>query len=117
MQRSDADGLWTKAALREAIDRGEVADWKATRYETFRRTMTDADAPYPCYFAAKAEEEGLFRYTFPGAPDDPDARSRLANALETYLTGYESIGPVSSLVVLFEPPAEEQAPETYKRQF
>ncbi|MFC5970003.1 YqcI/YcgG family protein [Halomarina salina] len=79
--------------------------------------MTDEDAPYPCYFAVEAEEEGAFRYTFPGAPDDTDARDRLAEALATYLTGYETVGGLSSLVVLFEPPADEQPAETYKRQF
>lgn len=111
------DSLWTKNALTDVLERGDLADWKRMRYETFHRTMTDDDAPYPCYFAAEAEEEGLFRYSFPGAPDEPDARARLADALEEYLDGYESIGSVTSLVVLFEPPKDEQAPETYKRQF
>ena len=117
MQRSDTEELWTKSALQDAIARDQLADWKRTRYETFRETMTDEEAPYPCYFAVEAEEEGLFRYTFPGAPDDLAARERLADALETYLSGYESIGPISSLVCLFEPPLNEQSAETYKRQF
>ena len=132
MQRSESSELWTKADLQDALARDELADWKATRYETFRETMTDKDAPYPCYFAVEAEEQGLFRYTFPGAPEDPAARSRLASALEAYLADYESIGDISSLVVLFEPPSDEkragagedenesedgQSAETYKRQF
>lgn len=117
MQRSETEELWTKSALRAAIDRGDVADWKATRYATFHGTMTDDDAPYPCYFAADAEEDGLFRYTFPGAPDEDIARARLADALETYLATYDSIGEITSLVVLFEPPSGTQSAETYKRQF
>ena len=117
MERSDPDELWTKSDLTDAIERGVIADWKARRYETFHRTMTDEESPYPCYFAVDAEEDGLFRYTFPGAPDASDARVRLARALEAYLADYESIGDLSSLVVLFEPPPDEQAPGTYKRQF
>jgi hypothetical protein len=134
MERSETN-LWSRSALQDAIARGELADWKVTRYETFRETMTDEDAPYPCYFAVEAEKEGLFRYTFPGAPDDPDARGRLADALEAYLATYESIGDITSLVVLFGPPSgdsdsdgEDEAAgdsngenalpaETYKRQF
>lgn len=117
MERSESDELWTKADLTAAIERGEVADWKARRYETFHETMTDDEAPYPCYFAVDAEREGLFRYTFPGVPDASDTRARLASVLEAYLASYESIGPVTSLVALFEPPARGQAAETYKRQF
>jgi FPC/CPF motif-containing protein YcgG len=114
--RTDGTGLWTKPALRDAIDRGELADWKATRYRAFHRTMTDGETPYPCYFAVEAEEEGRFRYTFPGPPDDAGARSRLAGALEAYLADYESIGGPTSLVVLFEPSGEQSA-GSYKRQF
>ena len=116
MSTPGPDGLWTRSDLESAIERGDLADWKATRYRTFHRTMTDDEAPYPCYFAVEAEEEGLFRYVFPGDPDDPDARTRLARALEAYLADYESIGEFSSLVVLFEP-AGDQSPEAYKRQF
>jgi FPC/CPF motif-containing protein YcgG len=117
MRTLDSNGLWTKTALADAIEHGELADWKAMRYETFHETMTDEDTPYPCYFAVEAEEEGLFRYVFPGAPDDTEARERLADTLETYLDGYESVDEITSLVVLFEPSAAEQSAETYKRQF
>lgn len=117
MSTPGEDGLWTRDALEAAIERNGLDDWKETRYETFHRTMTDEDAPYPCYFAVEAEEEGLFRYVFPGAPDDDEARSRLAGALETYLDSYESIDDLTSLVVLFEPPPDEQPPEIYKNQF
>jgi uncharacterized protein len=116
MNTPGPDGLWTRSGLEAAIERDELADWKATRYRAFHETMTDDEAPYPCYFAVEAEEEGLFRYAFPGSPDDPDARERLARALEAYLAGYESIGDLTSLVVLFEPPGD-QPPEAYKRQF
>lgn len=116
MSTPESDGLWTRGDLESAIERGDLADWKATRYRTFHRTMTDDEAPYPCYFAVEAEAEGLFRYVFPGDSDDPDARTRLARALEAYLADYESIGEFSSLVVLFEP-AGDQPPEAYKRQF
>jgi FPC/CPF motif-containing protein YcgG len=113
----DTNGLWTKPDLEDAIEHDALADWKATRYTTFHETMASEDAPYPCYFAVEAEQDGRFRYIFPGNPDEPDARSRLADALEAYLGTYESIGDITSLVVLFKPPAGEQSAETYKRQF
>jgi len=117
MAAVNTDELWTKHALDDAIEHDELANWKAKRYTTFRKTLTDTDAPYPCYFAVEGEEEGLFRYAFPGSPDEPKARARLATALETYLGVYEEIGEITSLVVLFEPPTDDQSAETYKRQF
>lgn len=117
METPNIDGLWTKAALTDAIENDELADWKAMRYKTFHETMADKDTPYPCYFAVKGEEAGLFRYVFPDNPDNAEPQAQLANALETYLTDYESIGEITSLVVLFKPPPNEQSAEIYKRQF
>jgi FPC/CPF motif-containing protein YcgG len=117
MNGVDPNGLWTKTKLEDTIDRDELTDWKAMRYTAFHETMTNEDAPYPCYFAVEAEQDGLFRYVFPGNPDENAARSRLADALEAYLTNYEAIGDITSLVILFEPPADEQSAGTYKRQF
>lgn len=113
----DTDELWTKSELEDAIERDALADWKALRYATFHETMADGNSPYPCYFAVEAERNGYFRYTFPGSPDDPNARSRLTDALVTYLDDYRTIGDITSLVILFEPPPSEQSTETYKRQF
>lgn len=115
-----------RARVEDRLEREALADWKATRYRTFRETMTDEASPYPCFFAVEAQREGYFRYVFPGPPEEEDALDGLADALERFLDRYDEFGEYPSLVVLFEPPTERSddardagdlPAERYKRQF
>lgn len=117
MGEVDMEELWTKDELVADIQRDTLAGWKVGRYQTFHETMTDEDAPYPCYFAVEAEQAEHFRYTFSGNPDASSTRSQFAGVLKAYLADYESIDDITSLVVLFKPPSGEHSAETYKRQF
>ncbi|WP_408959589.1 YqcI/YcgG family protein [Natrinema sp. 74] len=115
--------LLERDRLEERLAAGELADWKATRYRTFRETMTDEAAPYPCYFAVEAQRKGDFRYVFPESPIDEEALAELVEPLTEFLERYERFGEYPSLVVLFRPPeedpavADEPSTEAYKRQF
>ena len=111
------DPLFDRRTLRDRVESGDIDDWRAERYRSFRATLTSDADPYPCTFAVEAEEEGLFRYLF--ATTDEEGHERVARGLETYLDSYEEIGRFSSLAVFFEPPAEgeEWGPGRYKRAF
>lgn len=109
--------LFDKAQLERRLDRDDLAGWKATRYRTFRETMTDESSPYPCHFAVEAQREGFFRYIFPGPPTDEDALADLVDPLAEFLDRYESFGTYPSLVMLFRPPEDDPSAEAYKRQF
>lgn len=93
--------LLGKDRIEERLAAGDLADWKATRYRTFRETMTDEAVPYPCYFAVEAQRVGYFPYVFPDSPADEDALAALVDPLAEFLETYESIGEYPSLVVLF----------------
>lgn len=109
--------LLDRKRLERLLGRDELADWKARRYRTFRETMTDESAPYPCYFAVEAQREGFFRYVFVDSPTDEDALAKLVAPLAEFLEDYRSYGEYPSLVVFFRPPEDELSAETYKRQF
>lgn len=109
--------LFDKASLERRIERGDLERWKATRYRSFRATMTDGDAPFPCHFAAEAQREGYFRYVFPESPTDDGVLATLGDRLAEFLDGYEELGEYTSLVVLFRPPRADLPAEAYKRRF
>ena len=109
--------LLDRERLERRLASGDLPEWQATRYRTFRETMTDEAAPYPCYFAVEAQREGYFRYTFVDSPTDETALADLVDPLATFLEEYRSYGEYPSLVVLFRPPDGDLAAETYKRQF
>ena len=80
--------LLDRERLERRLEAGDLAAWKATRYRTFRETMTDETAPYPCYFAVEAQREGYFRYVFVDSPTDEDALADLVDRLAEFLDGY-----------------------------
>lgn len=106
----------TREEVEARIADGALAPWKRRRYETFDRTMTESSPSYPCYFAVDAHEEGDLRYVFPEAPGS-GASEAVGDALAAYLDGARDIAAVTSLVVLFEPPASERSAEWYKGEF
>lgn len=109
--------LLSKGDIEEQIKTGKLASWKATRYSTFKETMTDDETPYPCFFAVEAQKNGYFRYTFPGDPTDEDALDILADDLAEFVEVYSDIGEYPAIVILFEPTETDLSAETYKSQF
>jgi len=109
--------IYTKKRLEKCIEQGEIADWKAKRYTTFRETMTDGEQPFPCYFAVEAQEQGSIRYTFPESSTDEESLDRLADDIEEFVDIYENIGKYPSLVIMFRPPEQDQPAEVYKNRF
>ena len=109
--------LLDKTGVERRLDDGDLTGWRATRYRTFRETMTAESAPFPCFFAVEAQREGYFRYAFPASTTDEDALANLADVLAEFIGRYESFGEHPSLVVLFRPPDEELSAGQYKRRF
>lgn len=109
--------LFDRTTLERRIERGALDPWKATRYRTFRETMADEEAPFPCYFAVEAQREGYFRYVFPESSRDDEALEALGERLAEFLDRYEEFGEYTSLVVLFRPPEADLPAEAYKRRF
>lgn len=106
----------TRDEVEARIEDGTLAPWKRRRYETFHGTMTESSPPYPCYFAVDAHEAGDLRYVFPEAPGS-GASEAVGDALAAYLDGARDLAEITSLVVLFEPPARERSAEWYKGEF
>lgn len=106
----------TRADVERRIEGGSLASWKARRYRTFHETLVDESPAFPCYFAVDAHEAGDLRYLFPEAPGSA-ASEPVAEGLAEYLDAAPDIADVTSLVVLFEPPAGERPAEWYEGQF
>lgn len=107
--------LFDRAELQDAIETGELLPWKEERYVEFRDTMRSTR--YPCHFAVNAEREDTARYLFVGAVRDRDALLKAREGLRQYLERYRSIAERTTLVMFFEPPAEDQSEQTYRDQF
>lgn len=111
--------LLTRGKIERAIDDGAIADWKRRRYEAFDEEMTDDtdDAPYPCYFAVDAHQDGNMRYLFADSPTTEAGLVTAADGVATYLDRAPSIADVTSLVLFFEPSGGDHSFETYWDQF
>ncbi|EMA40825.1 YqcI/YcgG family protein [Halococcus hamelinensis] len=93
-----------QSTLRDRIDHDELPAWAAEQYGTFRKTMLDTDAPFPCYFGVESEATGMARYAFCASTTDEDALAGLRETLYEYAKTFDSPGERVSLVVFFAPP-------------
>jgi hypothetical protein len=106
----------TRTTVERRIDEESLAPWKARRYRTFHETLVGSSPAFPCFFAVDAHEAGDLRYLFPESPGE-SASEHVAEALRAYLEAAPDIAPVTSLVVLFEPPAGRRSAEWYEERF
>lgn len=109
--------LYSQPEIKRKIENGQLADWKATRFRTFRDTLLQGDDEFPCHFAVFAFKKKNMRYLFPGSPDSEEARSEVADGLEAFIDQQDSLHELTSLVILFEPRDEELPAEQYKMDF
>ena len=107
--------LFDQAELRDAIETGELAEWKKKRYIEFRETMRNTR--YPCYFAVNAEYNDTARYLFAGDVRNRDALLKVREGLRQYLQRYQSIAERTTLVIFFKPGTEDQSEREYREQF
>lgn len=114
MSRSDPR---TRAEVEAALDEGRLGEWEARRYRAFDETMTDDDAPFPCFFAVDAHEAGHVRYLFaPSAATEAGERT-VAEGLAAYLEEAPDVAEITSLAVFFEPPGRELSAAEYRERF
>lgn len=110
------DGLlFDRSELQAAIAAGELLAWKEKRYVAFRETMRDTQ--YPCHFAVQAERNDTARYLFAGDVRDRDALLKVREGLRQYLDRYRSLAKRTTLVIFFEPAAEERSEREYRDRF
>ncbi|WP_232686177.1 YqcI/YcgG family protein [Halobacterium zhouii] len=109
--------LHTHRGVEAALERGDLSEWKAMRYRSFDRTMTEDDPPFPCYFATDAHEDGHIRYLFAPSEATEAGKAAVADSLETYLDSARDIADLTSMAVFFEPPSGELGLETYRERF
>jgi FPC/CPF motif-containing protein YcgG len=107
--------LFDQSELQDAIEAGELSAWKKQRYLAFRKTMRETR--YPCHFAVRAERTDSARYLFAGDARDRDALFKVREGLRQYLERYRSIAERTTLVIFFEPTAEDQSEREYRTQF
>jgi uncharacterized protein len=112
---NSAELLLDQTELQDAIETGELAEWKKKRYIEFRDTMRNTR--YPCYFAVNAEYDDTARYLFPGDVRDRETLLEVREGLRQYLQQYQSIAKRTTLVVFFEPGTEGQGEREYRKQF
>lgn len=108
------NGPATRTEVESAIGDGGLAAWKAERYRAFHRTMTDEEAPFPCYFAVDAHSDGDLRYLFAPAPTTSAGEAVVADGLAEYLDGARDIADITALAVFFEPPENDLSVAEYR---
>lgn len=107
----------TRAEVESAIADGALPEWQERRYRAFDATMTDDDAPFPCYFAVDAHEDGDLRYLFAPSEATDAGKVSFAEGLATYLDGARDIAEITSLAAFFEPPADSLSEAAYFDRF
>ena len=53
MDDEDVTRLFDQASMKERITAGELPEWAAAHYESFRETMLDPE-DFPCHFGVAA---------------------------------------------------------------
>ncbi|WP_224268336.1 YqcI/YcgG family protein [Haloprofundus salinisoli] len=110
--------LVDQSTLRDRIRRGDLPDWAALHYGTFRETMLDDrnGEPFPCYFGIESERQGDALYTFVPSTTHPDALLRFRDTLLEYVEEFSEFSERASLVAFFKPPDEQLTEAEYHEQ-
>ena len=109
--------LRTRSEIESDLAEGSLPDWMARRYRAFDDTMTEAEVPFPCYFAVDAHMDGHLRYLFAPSEATDAGKRAFAEGLATYLEGARDIADISALAVLFEPPSDSLSQAAYFDRF
>ena len=107
--------LQDQATLEERVASGEVPDWVAAHWETFRNGLLGErnDTPFPCFFGAESVANGDPLYTAVPSTTDKDALLDLGRTLLTYLDVYQDHSERASLVAFFKPPERDLSEAEY----
>ncbi|UPW00749.1 YqcI/YcgG family protein [Halorussus gelatinilyticus] len=109
-------GPTTRTRIESAIRENDLAAWKAERYRAFHRTMTDEEAPFPCYFAVDAHRDGDLRYLFAPSATTETGKSVVADGLARYLDGARGIADITALAAFFESPDGDLSVADYRER-
>jgi len=103
--------LYEQARVEARVANGTLPAWACRQYESFdEKLLGDRNGTaFPCHFGVDAQRNGGALYTFVPDPTDAAVVRALADVLEAYVATYREHGPRTSLVTLFEPPANPAA--------
>lgn len=107
----DVVRLFEQDRVEARVANGTLPAWARRQYEAFDEKLLGErnGTAFPCHFGVDAQRNGGALYTFVPDPTDSESRDALASVLEAYLGTYRMHGPRTSLVALFEPPADPSA--------
>jgi FPC/CPF motif-containing protein YcgG len=116
MDDEDVTRLFDQASMKERIAAGELPEWAAAHYESFRETILDPEG-FPCHFGVAAERDGSALYTFCPSTADPEALDRLRDTLLAYVETFRGHPGRTPCVVFFAPPEGELSEAEWSEQF
>jgi hypothetical protein len=112
----DVVRLFEQARVERRVENGTLPAWACEQYESFDEKLLGErnGTSFPCHFGVEAQRNGGALYTFVPGTDEPGrvdaaALDALAAVVEAYLATREMHGPRTSLVTMFEPPADPDA--------
>ncbi len=107
--------LLDQETLASRVDAGEVPEWVAAHWHSFRDGLTGErnGTPFPCFFGAESVRNGDPLYTVVPSLTDPDALLGLRDVLCEYLSVYRNHSDRASLVTFFNPSARTKTEADY----
>jgi len=108
---TDVVRLFEQERVEARIANDSLPAWAQRQYESFDEKLLGErnDTAFPCHFGVDAQRNGGALYTFVPDPTVGANREVLADVLGAYLETHRMHGPRTSLVTLFEPPADPDA--------
>jgi uncharacterized protein len=107
--------LSDQETIASSVEAGEVPDWVADHWRTFRDGLTGErnGSPFPCFFGAESVRSGDPLYTAVSSMSEKEALLGLGRTLIEYLDVYREHNDRASLVAFFEPPQQPLSEAEY----
>jgi uncharacterized protein len=99
-------------SIADCDDGVTLTAWQRDVFASFRETIADADAPFPCFFARRALVVDTMRLTFLEDPSDDRSLHQFAAALGDYASICRELTPYTAFVAFFAPERESRDLET-----
>mgnify|MGYP006284717093 FL=1 len=117
MNESGFSGLLDQETLAARVEAGDVPDWVAAHWTSFRDGLLGErnGSPFPCFFGVESVEKGWPLYSAVESVTDKDALLAFRDTLLEYLATYDDHAPSASFVVFFKPDAAETESEYHER--
>jgi len=107
--------LLEQETLARRVESGEVPDWVADHWTSFRDGVLGErnGSPFPCYFGIESVKNGEPLYAVVPSLTDKDALLDLGRVLGEYLDTWQEYSETASLVTFFKPPEADFSEADY----